>query len=559
MEVRHLQPASERPARMSFPARGMGSKPPSPYVRSSRHARTPDQMPISKLAVIRSTVAALLAGLAALLAIVVTTLWLVAETQTYTQLSVAVRQQRAALVDLRGLLQDTEIGQRGFLLTGEEVYLAPYEEARRALAEQTERVRARLSGDPAQAAAAERLSEIVASKVGEMQQTIDLVRAGRREDALAMLRTDRGRFLMDEARGIFDRLIAQAEGRIADSVSRQQQTITSLYWVTILGALAIVVVVGGAAWMTIAYTRQLVAAQQEVQALNAGLEERVAERTADLGRANEEIQRFAYIVTHDLRAPLVNIMGFTSELEASLAAVRIWFEKTGTPADDPAAEDARLAAIEDAPEAIGFIRSSTRKMDGLINAILKLSREGRRTLKPERIELGALLETAAESIRHQVVEAGGEVSIGPELPSVVSDRLALEQVFGNLLDNAVKYRSPERPIHIRVRARPEPGQRIVVEVEDNGRGIASHDHDRVFDLFRRSGAQDQPGEGIGLAHVRTMVRNLGGDVTLESEVGRGTTMRLSLPRDLRKVIRVVGANRRESGSETRQDRDDRGR
>ncbi|RAI44423.1 sensor histidine kinase [Rhodoplanes roseus] len=512
-------------------------------------------MPISKLALIRSTVAALLVGFAALVAIVVTTLWLVAETRTYTELSVAVRQQRAALVDLRSLLQDTETGQRGFLLTAEEAYLAPYEQARRKLADQIELVRSRLSGVPAYAAQIARLTEIISGKMVEMQQTIELVRDGRRDEAVAIVRTDRGRALMEEARGIFDTLITSAERRIGESVQRQQKTIGALYWVAILGALVIVGVVGGAAWMTIGYTRQLVAAQEEVRALNAGLEERVAERTADLGRANDEIQRFAYIVTHDLRAPLVNIMGFTSELEASLVAVRSWFEKAGLPADDPAAEDARLAAIEDAPEAIGFIRSSTRKMDGLINAILKLSREGRRTLKPERIDLGALLETSAESIRHQVVEAGGEVTLAPGLPNVVSDRLALEQVFGNLLDNAVKYRSPERPIHIRVRARPEPGQRIVVEVEDNGRGIASHDHERVFDLFRRSGAQDQPGEGIGLAHVRTMVRNLGGDITLESEVGRGTTMKLNLPRDLRKVAKgasaAVGANGRESEREAR--------
>lgn len=515
-------------------------------------------MPISKLTVIRSTVAALLVGLAALVAIVAGTLWLVAEARTYSDLSVSVRQQRAAVVDLRSLLQDTETGQRGYLLTAEEAYLAPYEEARRRLAEQTGLVRARLAGDPSQAAIVSRLAELVADKVVEMQQTIDLARAGRRDEALALVRTDHGRIVMDEARAVFDRLVAGAERRIGDSVARQQQIMTWLYWVTVLGALVVVAVVSIAAWMAVVYTRQLVAAQQEVQALNVGLEERVAERTADLGRANEEIQRFAYIVTHDLRAPLVNIMGFTSELEASLAAIRAWFDKVGAPADDCVAEDARLAAVEDAPEAIGFIRSSTRKMDGLINAILKLSREGRRTLRPEPIELGALLESAADSIRHQVVEAGGEVSIDASLPAVVSDRLALEQVFGNLLDNAVKYRSPDRPIHIQVRGRTEPGQRIVVEVEDNGRGIASNDHDRVFDLFRRSGTQDQPGEGIGLAHVRAMVRNLGGDITLESEVGRGTTMRLMLPRDLRKVIRAVGANRRESGREARQDRDDRG-
>jgi signal transduction histidine kinase len=172
-------------------------------------------------------------------------------------------------------------------------------------------------------------------------------------------------------------------------------------------------------------------------------------------------------------------------------------------------------------------------MDGLINAILKLSREGRRVLKPERIELDTLLATAAESIQHQVGETGGSVSIEGRVPAIRSDRLSLEQIFGNLLDNALKYRSPDRPPKIRIVTTEQRGRQISVKVEDNGRGIAAQDHERVFDLFRRSGSQDQPGEGIGLAHVRTMVRNLGGDITLQSELGRGTVFTVTLPLDIR--------------------------
>jgi signal transduction histidine kinase len=175
-------------------------------------------------------------------------------------------------------------------------------------------------------------------------------------------------------------------------------------------------------------------------------------------------------------------------------------------------------------------------MDGLINAILKLSREGRRVLRPEPIELNSLLRNAAESIQHRVSEAGGKVEIDTKVPALVSDRLALEQIFGNLLDNAVKYRDRERPLAISIHVAEDRAQRVVVEVKDNGRGIAKQDHERVFEIFRRSGAQDQPGEGIGLAHVRTMVRNLGGDITLHSELARGTTMKVDLPRDLRAVL-----------------------
>src|SRR5690606_34928704 len=159
----------------------------------------------------------------------------------------------------------------------------------------------------------------------------------------------------------------------------------AMRWVTILGGLVIVGVVGGAVWMALSYTRELIDARAELETLNTDLEERVNERTQDLIRANEEVQRFAYIVTHDLRAPLVNIMGFTAELDETMKSIQTYVLADGEPLSEQEIKEARTAAAEDLPEAIGFIRSSTRKMDGLINAILKISREGRRPLKPERI------------------------------------------------------------------------------------------------------------------------------------------------------------------------------
>jgi signal transduction histidine kinase len=208
-------------------------------------------------------------------------------------------------------------------------------------------------------------------------------------------------------------------------------------------------------------------------------------------------------------------------------------------ADDPvidvsaAAPAAKAAVKEEIPEAINFIQSSTKKMDGLINAILKLSREGRRTINPETVNLDALFQGISDSMQHRLLEAEGELAIAKPLPAIISDRLGLEQIFGNLVDNAIKYQAPGRPPRISVRARPDRDGSILVEIEDNGRGIGEQDHARVFDLFRRAGAQDKPGEGIGLAHVRALVRRLGGQITLTSELGTGTTFRVNLPRSLR--------------------------
>ncbi len=256
------------------------------------------------------------------------------------------------------------------------------------------------------------------------------------------------------------------------------------------------------------------------------------ERETDLREANDEVQRFAYIVSHDLRSPLVNIMGFTTELEAlrhdmfdRLAQLR---QELHQAVDDrtEALNDKRLG--EDFDEAIAFIKTSTSKMDRLINAILKLSREGRRDFRPERVDMDTLLAGIRASLTHQADAADATVTIS-RLPAVTSDRLALEQVFSNLVDNALKYLRPGVPGRIEVEGRASAAE-LIYRVRDNGRGVDARDRERIFELFRRSGVQDRAGEGIGLAHVRALVRRLGGTISLTSELGQGSTFTVSLPR-----------------------------
>lgn len=256
----------------------------------------------------------------------------------------------------------------------------------------------------------------------------------------------------------------------------------------------------------------------------------IKEVEADLQAANDEIQRFAYIVSHDLRAPLVNIMGFTSELEATRATIERYHKAILERVPDLATPEARVAVEEDLPEAISFIRTSTAKMDRLIGAILKLSREGRRVLTPEPVDMADLLAGCHRSLNQQLDGTGTEFIVDG-VPDVVSDRVALEQIFGNLIDNAAKYLDPDRPGRIVVRGQ-DAGVYVRYEIEDNGRGIDPKDFDRIFDLFRRAGAQDRPGEGIGLAHVRSLVRRLGGAISVSSRPGVGSTFTVLLPRTL---------------------------
>ena len=161
-------------------------------------------------------------------------------------------------------------------------------------------------------------------------------------------------------------------------------------------------------------------------------------------------------------------------------------------------------------------------------SILKLAREGGRKLAPERLDMPSLVQAQADTVRHRIDELEGRVTIEGALPVIEADRLAVEQIFANLLDNAVKYRDPSRPPEITVTGVTSGGRATFV-VRDNGRGIAAGDLTRVFDLFRRVGGGDMAGEGIGLAHVRSMVHRLGGEIELSSELGRGTTFTVVLP------------------------------
>ena len=498
-------------------------------------------MPITSKTFVRSTALLLLVGLLALIGIVGTNIWLADRSQVYLDEVIEARIARRAAVDLRASLLDMESGQRGYLLALDESYLDPYEEARPVVLAQIDALNDVLAPYEVAAEPLQQLETDVAFKVDEMDQTIAQARAGNVTDAIARVRTDQGQQAMGRIMAFIDGLIEAVDERLIEGVGNQRSTGEALRMVAIVGGLIILMVVAGAIWAVLNYTQELAKARRAVEQANTSLEERVRERTADLGKANEEIQRFAYIVTHDLRAPLVNIMGFTAELETSVEEVKAYMDGQEASADDPVASQARLAATEDLPEAITFIRAATRKMDGLINAILKISREGRRQLKPEPVELAEIVETSANAVHHQVADGDGTIETDIRVGQLITDRLSLEQILGNMLDNAIKYQEPERPLRVDIRARHVPGNRVVIEVQDNGRGIADTDHERVFELFRRSGSQNNPGEGIGLAHVRTMVRSLGGDVTLTSQLGEGTTFIINLPRDSRGFLGRLGA------------------
>jgi signal transduction histidine kinase len=176
-------------------------------------------------------------------------------------------------------------------------------------------------------------------------------------------------------------------------------------------------------------------------------------------------------------------------------------------------------------------------MNDLINAILKLSRLGRRELNFEAIDMRALIQTNLESLAHQLEQRQVTVEIGA-LPELVADRTSMEQIMGNILTNAVNYLVSGRPAKIEVWAEVQPKETRFY-VRDNGRGITREDMGKVFELFRRAGKQDVPGEGMGLAYVRTLVRRHGGQIWCESEPNVGTTFTFTISNHLKQGERYA--------------------
>lgn len=440
------------------------------------------------------------------------------------------QQMQLAARELMLLMVDAETGQRGFLLTGRPEYLAVHDEAQaqlpRAGALLTE-----LADTPEEAERVTALRELKRQRLAVMEQTVDLARRGRIGEAVQILRRGEGKALMDEMREIVATIDELESARVTRRMTAARNATIAAVAVNAVSAILIVALAIISLMLIRRYVTEVQSARDNLDALNRGLEATVADRTADLTRANEEIQRFAYIVSHDLRAPLVNVMGYTSELEQAGKALSAHMERVQSDDPDPIEQDAVQAVREDVPEAIGFIRASTAKMDRLINAILKLSREGRRALVPERLDMTAMAQQIADSVRHQTEEADAEIIVH-DLPEVESDRLSMEQIFGNLVDNAVKYLDTGRPGRIEIRGRDVLGGWVEYEIVDNGRGISDRDHERIFELFRRSGRQDRTGEGLGLAFVRNSARRLGGTIDIESELGKGSTFRLKFPKRL---------------------------
>jgi signal transduction histidine kinase len=263
------------------------------------------------------------------------------------------------------------------------------------------------------------------------------------------------------------------------------------------------------------------AASAAIAIENARLVNTLRLRTADLEARNEELTGFTYVASHNLRAPLVNIQGFASELRQILETIEPVVRLVLCHLDEAQQQIVANAVQQDIPEALDFIDSSVASMTRFNRGLLELSWMSRRKMTFEPVDMETLVQEALQAMADQVAESEVRVTVGP-LPTMVVDRAAMRLIIDNLLDNAVRYLAPDRPGEVEVTAESSRYQTLF-HIRDNGRGIDREDISKVFTPFRRAGSPEAPGEGLGLAYVQALVRRHGGRIWCESELGVGTT------------------------------------
>ncbi len=251
-------------------------------------------------------------------------------------------------------------------------------------------------------------------------------------------------------------------------------------------------------------------AEHEVRQLNAGLELKVAARTRELQAANSELEAFAYSVSHDLRAPLRAIAGFSEILN----------------------ESHRSALDATGQHYLDNVKNAAAQMNLLIDELLQFTRIGRGVIKVAPVPLAPLL-TEIETLFQPRLVSGGRLEIATPLATPVGDSRLIRQILTNLIDNAFKYQLPGNLPVIRIGAQQEDGT-VMIAVADNGIGIAPEYQRMIFQVFQRLHDETQyPGSGIGLAIAQKAARLMDGTLTVESGPGGGSTFILRLPAESR--------------------------
>jgi signal transduction histidine kinase len=399
---------------------------------------------------------------------------------------------------LIGLL-DAETGQRGYLLTGNPVYLQPYDTALSTIPADQRRLGSQVSAVPGGGQYFATLKSLAAAKLAVIAETIKLERAGDHAGAARIVDTNHGKQIMDDARGATADLQRAAT---AAGASRRSDLGTQLTVFIVLAAVLAAADVGAGLFLR----RRLRRASKEIRSLNANLDEQVQQRTIHLERANKNLEAFAYSIAHDLRTPLRGISGFAEAL----------VEDYGDRLDETGREYA------------GRVEAGCARMSDLIDDLLQLSQVSRVKMNLQDVDLSAEVTASCDRLRAR--DPGREVRVTvQEGVRATADRTLIRSALDNLLENAWKFTARRDGAAIEFATAPAGDAPICCYVRDNGAGFDPAYVGKLFQPFQRLHDADEfAGNGIGLASVRRIIERHGGRTWAEGAVDGGATIYFTL-------------------------------
>lgn len=439
-------------------------------------------MPLSSRFVIGSSIILLAIGFLTLVGIVGSTAWLGEKANSYFEESNRSRSLRVSAVELRSALQSAESSQRGYLVSGNEIYLAPYDAAKAHALTQFELLKQLLPASQPRAAVLDRLSKVVSDKIAEMDRTITLKADLQDSEATTVFRSNRGKALMDEANLFLSGIIRQADDRLETLLNDQRQNATLLRLATIIGGLVIVLVVGGATATVFRYAWEISRARNELNVLNLTLEDRVDRRTAQLAEARDRAELLVAEVNHRV-ANSLSLVASLVRLQSNLI--------TDRPSKEALKEtEARILAVASVHKRL-YSGSDARFVD-------------------LQEYLSSVLDNVEASMRGQGLVASLRYELEP-LKVKTDSSINIGVIVTEWVTNAFKYAYPETPGEVRVRLRRLADGKAELSVEDDGVGRAEG---------------PSKGTGLGTRIVNAMARSIGGDVAYIA-AGGGTVARLA--------------------------------